>query len=260
MIFQKSEELNYFQFSSLKQYPITQAIFSRKGGYSSTPWHSLNVGNTVGDDTQTVKQNLERLLNEIGYQEKQLAQVKQVHSTTVKIVNKANSHGEEFVEADAMVTNKPGILLLMRFADCVPIFLYDSVNKAVGIGHAGWKGTVSKVGLELVRAMKNEYGSSAKNIYAGIGPSIGPDHYQVGHEVALQIKSSFPGQWQEMLIESHDSVKLDLWKANSITLNNAGIEKIEIAEICTACHLDDWFSHRGNNGKTGRFAAAIGII
>ena len=151
MILQKSEELTYFQFSFLKIYPITQAIFSRKGGCSSAPWHSLNVGNTVGDDTQSVKHNLERLLKEIGHQEKQLAQVKQVHSSTVRIVNEANRPREEFIEADAMVTNKPGILLLMRFADCVPIFLYDSVNKVVGIGHAGWKGTVSKVGLELVR-------------------------------------------------------------------------------------------------------------
>jgi len=259
MILEKSEELTYFQFSSFKQFPITQAIYTRKGGHSTGPWHSLNVGNTVGDDSQNVKLNLGKILSEISYQERQLAQVKQVHSSTVRIINKTNSPESELIEADAMVTNNSGILLFMRFADCVPIFLFDPENNAIGIGHAGWKGTVSKVSLELVRAMENEYGSLAKNIFAGIGPSIGPDHYQVGSEVAQHIKISFPNQWQEMIYEDPDGVKLDLWKANKITLENAGVENIEVSEICTVCNLEDWFSHRGDCGKTGRFAAVIGL-
>ena len=259
MILQDTEDLTYFHFSSFKQFPITQAIFSRKGGFSPEPWNSLNVGNTVGDDPQCVKLNLEKLLNELGYQENQLAQVKQVHSSNVKVVNKGNSSEKEFVQADAMVSNEPGILLLMRFADCVPIFLYDPLEYAVGIGHAGWKGTVSKVGAELVKTMEIEFGSSPKNLYAGIGPSIGPDHYRVGIEVAQQIKDVFPGQWQEMLKESNDGVKLDLWKANQLSLQKAGVTAIEISNICTGCHTDEWFSHRAENGRTGRFAAVVSL-
>ena len=260
MILQDSKGSSYIQFSSLEKFPITQAIFTRKGGNSKFPWKSLNIGNTVGDNPGIVKKNIRIILNVLGYQVNQLAQVRQVHSARVEIIQGANVAGNELIHADAMVTDQPQVLLLMRFADCVPILLYDPVKNTVGIGHAGWKGTVSKIGLAMVRNMEQEYGTRPQDIIAGIGPSIGPDHYQIGEDVSREIQEAFPSQWQMLLEENNDGVKLDLWKANSLTLSDAGVKRIEIAGICTACHLEDWFSHRGESGRTGRFAAAIGII
>ena len=259
MILQKSEELTYFQFSFLKIYPITQAIFSRKGGCSSAPWHSLNVGNTVGDDTQSVKHNLERLLKEIGHQEKQLAQVKQVHSSTVRIVNEANRPGEEFIEADAMVTNKPGILLLMRFADCVPILLFDPRLKVIGILHAGWQGTLKKISSSAIKKMINVYHSEPSDIIAAIGPSIGPDHYEVGDDVAQEVKTVFGSQTKNILNNRDGKIFFDLWNANIILIKESGVTLTEVSGICTACNVDDWFSHRQERGRTGRFGTFISL-
>ena len=259
MNLRKAGGLKYYQFNSLKNNNITQAIFTRTGGKSQKPWDSLNIGNTVGDNPDHVKQNLDSVLGVLGVDEKQLAQVKQVHSSIVIRVDKPTLAGSTITHADGMVTKQPGVILLMRFADCVPIFLYDPSKKAVGIAHAGWKGTVLNIASEAVKKMQLEYGSKPGSLIAGIGPSIGPDHYQVGEEVIRDIKRSFPARWNEILVEKNDGVKLDLWKANVLSLRQAGVTKIEVAEICTACHLKDWFSHRGDKGKTGRFAAAIGL-
>jgi YfiH family protein len=259
MIVCKTEGLEYFQFDSLQNEFITQAIFTRKGGKSQNPWASLNVGNTVGDDPHHVKRNLTNILDALDYTEEQLAQVRQIHSSTVVRVDSPNDPGSPLPHADGMITNNPGVLLLMRFADCVPILLYDSDKKVIGIAHAGWKGTVLGIVAETVKKMQTEYGTSPSSLIAGIGPSIGPDHYQIGQDVIREVRRSFPKRWNEILIDNSDGVKFDLWKANRILLQEEGVKKIEVAEICTSCNLGDWYSHRGENGKTGRFAAAIGI-
>ena len=251
--------MEYFQFNSLQNEFITQAIFTRKGGKSQQAWASLNVGNTVGDDPGHVSHNLNQILSVLGYDEVQIAQVKQTHSSNVVRVDNPNLPGSPLKQADGMVTNQPGVLLLMRFADCVPIFLYDPIFKVVGIAHAGWKGTVLGIAFEVVRMMQLEYGSDPGSLITGIGPSIGPDHYQIGQDVIGSVKRSYPDRWNEILIENSHGVKLDLWKANKIMLKKAGVIKVEVSEICTACNLEDWYSHRGDDGKTGRFAAAIGL-
>jgi YfiH family protein len=158
-----------------------------------------------------------------------------------------------------MVSNQVGIAMLMRFADCVPVFLFDPVKKAVGIYHAGWKGTVLKIGLEAVRVMVNEFESQPGDILAGVGPSIGPDHYQIGKDVVKKVRDSFPDLYQQLLVSAPDGVKLNLWEGNRLALNEAGVQKVEIARICTACDLDNWYSHRAENGKTGRFGALVMI-
>ena len=259
MIVCKTDGLEYLQFNSLKDELITQAIFTRKGGKSHLPWDTLNIGNTVGDNPEHIRHNLGCILNALGYTREQLAQVRQIHSSTVIKVDRPNLPDVPLTHADGMITNQPGVLLLMRFADCVPIFLYDPIRKVVGIAHAGWKGTVLGTAIEAVKKMQSEFGSYPGDLIAGIGPSIGPDHYQIGQDVIRDVRKSFPEQWGEILDENSDSVKLDLWKANVLSLQKAGVTKIEVAGICTACNLADWYSHRGDQGKTGRFAALIGL-
>jgi len=147
----------------------------------------------------------------------------------------------------------------MRFADCVPLLFHDPVKQVIGLAHAGWVGTMKGAGRAAVEALQSRYGCKPENILAAIGPSIGVDHYEVGADVIVKTRESF-GADAERLIESRDGhTYLDLWAANYVQLQKAGVEHIEVAGLCTACHLEDWFSHRAEKGKTGRFGALMAL-
>jgi copper oxidase (laccase) domain-containing protein len=114
-------------------------------------------------------------------------------------------------------------------------------------------------GRAAVEAMQSRYGCKPENILAAVGPSIGPDHYEVGADVIAKTREAF-GKDAGRLIESRDGrTYLDLWTANYLQLQKAGVAHIEVAGQCTACHLEDWFSHRAEKGKTGRFGALMAL-
>jgi len=259
MIIRESEGLRYFQFESLAAENVTQAIFTRQGGISPRPWDSLNLGSTVGDDLDRVTGNKHKILQSIGFSESRLAQIHQVHSARVIKIEEPVVDKSTLIPGDAMITDITDLLMLMRFADCVPIYIYDPVNHAAALAHAGWKGTVQGVARETVRALVREYGSNPKDLLAGIGPSIGPDHYQIGDDVIQEVKNAYRDTWSQVLSYNHDGVKFNLWQANEIALGCAGVENIEIAGICTACDTGNWFSHRAEKGNTGRFAAVLAL-
>jgi copper oxidase (laccase) domain-containing protein len=118
-------------------------------------------------------------------------------------------------------------------------------------------GTVRDVATATIDAMKKQYGSNPADIIAGIGPSIGPDHYEVGSNVILQVTEKFKDESRRFLKSHFGKVHFDLWETNRVLLERAGVGNIEVAEVCTACHTDDWFSHRAEKGRTGRFGALI---
>ncbi len=256
MIVSERDGIKYYHFESMMDSGILQAVFTRIGGISSYPWSTLNLGGTVGDLPQHVAQNLTRILNVSDISLDSLAQIRQIHSSQVILIDRP-SDGE--FNGDAMITNRPGINLLMRFADCVPIIFFDPLVQAVGIAHAGWKGTVKQVAKHTILKMNQEFGTKPEDLIAGIGPSIGPDHYEVGEDVIGEVKETFPEHWTELLVSSSGGVKFDMWKANQLSLLDAGVKQIEVSEICTACNINEWFSHRAESGKTGRFAAVVGL-
>jgi len=257
MISHEQNGIKYYKFGTLGFSGVTQAVFTRQGGFSQVPWNSLNLGGTVGDNPDHVERNLKLLLKTLGCGPGQLVQVRQISSANVILVNEPM---DAIYQADAMITNTPGLLMLMRFADCVPILFVDPTKNAVGIAHAGWRGTVEQVSYHAVCAMENNFGTNPSDLFAAIGPSIGPCHYEVGADVIERVKDTFADNSNEILIKDKDAVKLDLWKANTISLRKAGVEKIEISEICTGCNTEEWYSHRKEGRKTGRFAAVIGLI
>jgi YfiH family protein len=248
--------LRYFQFDTLQ---TRHALFTRHGGVSPEPWSSLNVGGTVGDDLERVKEN--RLLSfyALGRAPESAFEVWQVHSADVVCARAPRPQGESLRQADIILTDTHKVTLFMRFADCVPILLHDSRKGVVGLAHAGWRGTLHDVASATVNAMRRQYDSNPADIIAGIGPSIGPDHYQIGADVILQVMQKY-GDDSELLLKSHNGkIHFDLWKANHLLLERTGVGKIENAEICTACHTDDWFSHRAEKGRTGRFGVMISL-
>jgi YfiH family protein len=183
----------------------------------------------------------------------------QVHSADVICATDPRPKNMQHKKADAILTDNPGLTLFMRFADCVPILLFDPVVNVVGLAHAGWQGTVKNIAAAAVEKMVVEYGSVPKDIRAGIGPSIGPHHYEVGPEVAEQATKTFGHRSAEVLINKAGKIYFDLWSANRILLECAGLTNIELSGLCTACDPYHWFSHRGENGSTGRFGALIAL-
>ena len=259
MPFIEKDGLRYFSFSSFPTDRVDQAVISRKGGVSPEPWHSLNVGGTVGDERSRVVENRLRSFQVVGRNPQSMFDVWQVHSADVVTANSPHNFSPPEFKADAIITDNPDVTLFMRFADCTPVFLFDPVNNSIGIAHAGWMGTVKKMASATVKAMTANYGTRPADLIAGIGPSIGPDHYEVGLDVVAKVQQAFQNDAEELIIHRNGKIFFDLWEANWLDLHQAGVEKIENSGQCTACHIDDWFSHRGEKGKTGRFGAIIGL-
>jgi YfiH family protein len=259
MPFQQFGALKAFTFHSFQSSGVIQGIFTRHGGVSPEPWASLNHGGTVGDERTNVIENRKRVFDAMGRKVESIFDVWQVHSADVICSDRPRPLDEPHRKADAILTNRPEITLFMRFADCVPIFLFDPVQRVIGIVHAGWQGTVKKIPLATVQTMVQEYHSRPEDILAGIGPSICLDHYPVGEAVIDAVRVAFPGQADEVLVQTNGNIHFDLWKANQISLSEAGVTQIETAGICTHCHLEDWYSHRGEKGHTGRFGALLAL-
>jgi hypothetical protein len=237
---------------------LTHGVFTRHGGVSRNPWASLNVGGNVGDDPRAVRRNHELMYAALGASEARACTVWQVHSADVVIANGPVRGRRWLALADAMITDRAGVTLSMRFADCVPLLFCDRRQGVIAMAHAGWRGTVGGIGRRVVETMVRSYGCRPQDIQAGIGPSIGPAAYQVGEEVVDAVRAHFGDNddlvWRD---PTDGTAYLDLWAANRCDLLRAGVEQIEVAEICTAHHTDEFFSHRAEKGQTGRFGALM---
>jgi polyphenol oxidase len=268
MLVRTVNNLHIYQFESFNLPGVVHGIFSRHGGVSPAPYASLNMAVSTGDTRENVVANRQRAFRALGRDPDSIADLWQVHSADVVVVDSPRGEREHLGKADALVTDWPDISLFLRFADCVPILLYDPIRKATGLVHAGWKGTLLKAPAQAVRAMIAHYGCRPQDILAGIGPSIGPCHYEVGLEVVALTQRAFPGA-TELLIPpktrptAEGAVQgrphLDLWAANAWALQEVGVTQIEIGQICTVCHADEFFSHRAAGPQTGRFGALLGL-
>jgi YfiH family protein len=258
MPFHQIETLRFFQFDSFADPHLVHAVFSRHGGVSPTPWNSLNVGATVGDAGERVAENRRRIFSAMNRDPDSLYDVWQIHSARYVIAREPR-RDRPYHQADAILTDVPGLTLLMRFADCVPIMLYDPGRQVIGLAHAGRLGTARRVVQSAVRGMIEHFSCDPLEIRAALGPSIGPDHYEVGADVISAVRKTLPGKADLFLNSNGGSTYFDLWAANHDQLIEMGIQRIEVAGICTACHTGDWYSHRAENGLTGRFGALIGL-
>jgi YfiH family protein len=260
MPFQQSAGIRYLTFDSLRLPGLTHAVFTRQGGVSEGPYAELNVGATVGDERPHVLENLERVFAAIDRPRNSIFDSWLVHGTDVLVADAPRPvEWARPPKADVVLTNKPEVTLFMRYADCVPIILYDPKQRAVGLAHAGWRGTVAQVTAHALEAMNTQYGTSAADVCAVIGPAISTEKYQVGPEVLAEVQAAFGDEAAKLLPKQNGSTYFDLVGANEATLRKAGVQQIERADLCTASNQQDWFSHRGSGGRTGRFGALIAL-
>ncbi len=258
MILRQNEALQYYLFESLAD-QVPHGAFTRHGGFSQGAFASLNVGHTVGNDLEHVAANHEAIYRALGTCAGSVVTAHQVHRDHVAVVS-PDDGGRVYAETDALISNVPGLFLMLRFADCVPICFYAPRQGAVGLAHAGWRGTLAKIAAKTAQAMMATFRCRPEEIYAGIGPSIGPCCFQVGPEVVEAFRKETDGASALFShVQQDGRAHLDLWRANSLQLREVGLTSIEVAGLCTFCHRDTFYSHRAEQGHTGRFATVIGL-
>lgn len=255
---------------------LSAGFSSRNGGVSHHELNSLNCALHVQDAPANVLENRQRLAESIGFSFDAWTCAEQVHGRRVTAVTaedrgKGRESREQAVqESDGLTTDIPGTLLTAFFADCVPLYFFDPIQKAVALSHAGWKGTALNIAEETVRTMRDTYGSRPEHILCAIGPSIGQCCYEVDRNVADRVEEAltlegFASRWTESdwrLIRTEKTdgkIMLNLKEANRQFMIKAGIlpTNIEISGLCTSCNTQLFFSHRKERGKTGRMTAWI---
>lgn len=240
----------------------------RTGGVSASPFDSLNLGDAVGDDPTSVRDNQARFLASVGVLEDAFVSVRQVHGTQVLHAVRDGARVSLKVavndtqpatpaEADALVA-QPGTAVGVRTADCVPILLHDPVTGTSAAVHAGWKGTVGLIAQRAVEVLVNDHRVAAKNLRASIGPAIGVCCFEVGNEVAHAF-DNHPTLGASVDRSRGVRPHIDLQAANRMLLEDGGLlpAHIEVLGECTFCDDKSFFSHRRDAGRTGRHLAVI---
>ncbi len=249
--FRENKGLYYYEFPNLTKFPqITHGIFTRKSGFSSPPFSSLNVGLDIGDTTDNVRHNRAHIASCLDTDNPVFIQ--QVHGIHVLTFKKGKDKKGTPLEGDAMITDIPGKMLAIKVADCQPILLFDPAKKVVANIHSGWRGSIQNIIGHTLIKMKTEFNCQPSDIIAGIGPSLGPCCSEFIH-YKREIPEKF---WKYKLDNDH----FDFWAISHDQLLTQGIlsKKIHISRLCTSCNTDLFFSYR-KEGKTGRFAAVIGL-
>ena len=276
-----SRSLKLLQLPAFSKLPwLTHAFSTSQGGISPLENEKLlNLGFTDWDTRENVLENRRRFQSAVGAPDLPLITLKQFHSDVIHLFDSAPS---DPCRGDASITNRPGLLLAIQTADCVPILLVDPKKRAIAAIHAGWRGTLARIASKTIGKMQMHFGTNPRNLLAAIGPSIGPCCYEVGTEVATQFLSQFPDaptyfdefrtgdepnpvQWLNMMPPGHQpppkGVLLDLRKANRSQLLVAGLcpQNVHTIDLCTACHPDLLFSYRKEGSHTGRLMSVIAL-
>jgi YfiH family protein len=232
----------------LEQFSGITFGFSTKIGSDRKPPYNFNMSQSVGDDEKIVEENRAAFAQKLGLAPENIAYQRQVHGDKIKIVESGGTNGE----SDAMITNKPGIGLAISSADCCAIFIFDPVARVIGAVHSGWRGTEKKILLKTLKKMREKFGSSYKDLYFYISPSISQTNYEVGKEVAKLFRKKHRKKVGEKYL-------LDVAGTNKRMLIKKGIQenRIQCSSLCSYELENLLHSYRREGQKSGR---AIGIF
>lgn len=244
-------EIILFNFPLLmKQENLVHAVFSRHGGKSVANCSSLNTSYNTDDTEINVSQNLDLIRKTIHTD--RLIFMNQVHGSDIVNIGEGwwKNNINEAMKADALITNIPGVALMVKQADCQAVILFDPVERVIANVHCGWRGNVSNIIGKVVSRMESDFRCQARNLIATIGPSLGPCCAEF-----ISYREIFPDRFSEFVPEKNH---FDLWDISRMQLIMAGLDekRIEIAEVCTKCNTDFFYSYRAEK-NTGRFATVI---
>ena len=286
------EEIPLLKFPMLEACDrIEHGITTRLGGVSEGMFASLNLSFSRGDEKERVQENFRRVADELDVTEDRFVFTEQEHADKVRVVTEEDAGKgltceRDYSCVDALVTNVPRLVLSVFVADCVPVFFVDPVRRAIGLAHSGWKGTAGRISEKTLRLMSEKYGTRAEDVLCGIAPSICQSCFEVRRDVAGVFAKEFAGREAEVMClpeakdapsvsgadvaslkerlrgdDPEDKFHLDLWAANRLILEDAGVlpEHISVTDVCTCCNTDLLFSHRGSNGRRGNLGAFLMI-
>lgn len=260
----------YLSFKALEDTGMVINGFStRLGGASKGRFATMNFSYSRKDDPADVLENFTRMADTLGVERDRMVVSYQTHTTNVRRVTREDEgkgviRERDYRNVDGLITDVPGITLVTFYADCVPLYLVDQVHHAIGLSHSGWRGTVRRMGQVTMDAMKEAFGTRPEDVTACIGPSICRDCFEVGEEVAEAFADAFDPKYRDALYRANEKpgkYQLDLWKANEIIFQEAGVpkEQIHTTNICTMCNSDYLFSHRRVGEERGNLAAFLSI-
>ena len=260
----------YLSFKALEDTGMVINGFStRLGGASKGRFATMNFSYSRKDDPADVLENFTRMADTLGVERDRMVVSYQTHTTNVRRVTREDEgkgviRERDYRDVDGLITDVPGITLVTFYADCVPLYLVDQVHHAIGLSHSGWRGTVRRMGQVTMDAMKEAFGTRPEDVTACIGPSICRDCFEVGEEVAEAFADAFDPKYRDALYRANEKpgkYQLDLWKANEIIFQEAGVptEQIHTTNICTMCNSDYLFSHRRVGEERGNLAAFLSI-
>ena len=259
-------ELITLSFPMLEDCGIVRHFFTtRDGGVSKGRFRSMNLSSTLGDDRDRVLENFRRLLAFIGADAAHLVSTVQTHTTNVRRVTHENAGRGllmpyDYTDVDGLITDEPGLVLAAFGSDCPVLYFVDPVRRAIGLSHAGWRGTIGGMARITAEAMQEAFGTRPEELLVAISPCICRDCYEVSEDVASRFREAFPGREAEVLTPKGGGKSLlDLKAANRLILEDAGVrrERIVLGDLCTCCNPDRLFSHRATKGKRGNNGAFL---
>ena len=260
-IIRNHNDILFGYFPALVEAGFVNACSCRKNGESDIVAGTLNLALHVGDDVEKVLRNREAFAEAICVDASRFTTCQQVHGSKVVLVTEelTGSGAKDFVntiaDTDALITNLPDVPLLLFYADCVPVLLADVETGAIGLAHAGWRGTVANIGAKTLAAMVEAFGTKPENVLAAIGPSIGACCYEVDDFVRDQAS----GYEEFFAAKGGGKYQLDLWGMNAKQLQETGVpaENVVVAEVCTNDNVDLFCSYRAEQGRTGRMGVSL---
>lgn len=255
-------DLVYLTSDVLENGAITHGFSTRKGGVSPTPWDSLNLDDRRGDDLANVQENFRRLCTALDTDVQRAVLSRQVHRSDVRRVTAVDCgkglwQPQDYDSADALVTDVPGIPLIVFSADCNVLLLHDPVRRVIGAAHAGWRGTAAGIAAETVRVMTEDYGCDPADLRAAIGPAIGPCCFETDGDVPAALRDALGGAVEPFISWNGRKYHIDLKSVNALWLQNAGVTHIDVCPDCTYCLSDLYWSHRRTGLSRGEQAAVI---
>lgn len=267
----RKDGVEYLTFPLLEQTGMVRHLFStRVGGVSKGIYSTMNLSYTRGDEKEAVDENFKRIAQVLSCEVSDIVCSDQTHTVNLMAVSGADGgkgilKPRDYTDIDGLLTDEPGVVLATFYADCVPLYFVDTRRRAIALAHSGWRGTVARMGRCVTEKMRELYGTDPADLVAAIGPSICQACYEVSEDVAEAFIKEFRGAGQADEILYHKGggkYQLDLWRANEIILQEAGIkaDRIQVTDLCT-CHNSEYlFSHRASHGMRGNLGAFLGLL
>lgn len=255
-------------FDNITQTGLVEHCFTtRHGGVSSGYYGEMNMGFSRGEDIQNVRENYRLLAKALHLDENAFVATQQTHTTNILRVTAADKGSgvtkeRPYHDIDGLITNEKGINIVIFGADCVPVFLVDTKQKAIGLAHCGWKGTANRMAEKIVHRMQAEFDTNPKDIVAAIGPSIGKCCFQVDDPVVQLFEENLDFAKDVIFDDPSEQgkYKIDLWETNRRLLQECGVENIEISGLCTMCDTERFYSHRKMGEQRGVMAGILTLL